>query len=73
VPRLFSSKIPVDFIDQSIVNSTALPSTMAVSTTWPCDDTEGEEHSAATKVTDRVQRRRRSFAHTAEVGQRTGE
>ena len=35
MPGVFSSKKPLAFIDQNIVISTAAPSTIAASTTWP--------------------------------------
>ena len=58
----------------------AVPSTMAASTTWPCagplgveqagDQAEGEQHPAATEVGDQVERWRRELAGPTDVGER---
>ena len=63
--------------------STAAPSTIAVSTTWPCaaalrleqraHHAVGEEHAATAEVAHHVERRHGRLAGAAEVGQRTGE
>ena len=68
---------------QIIVISAAVPSTIAASITWPgaaalgfeqrADDAERQQHAAAAEVADHVDRRRRSLAGPAEVGERAGE
>ena len=62
-----SSQMPIAVNAWNIVISTAAPSTIAASTTWPLpvrlgleephDDAEGEEHPAAAEVADEVERR----------------
>ena len=62
--------------------SSAVPSTIAASTTWPCpgalrveqpgDQPEGEQHPAAPEVGHQVERRRRQLAGATDVGERAG-
>ena len=82
VPRS-SCQMPMARKAWNIVVSTAAPSTMAASTTWPLPvrwaldqparHAEGEQHAAAAEVADQVERRHRRPAAPTDRLERAGE
>ena len=72
------SQTPMAMSPWMKVMSTAAPSTMAASTTWPsperlastsaADDAEGQQHAAAAEVADQVERRRWGASPARPIG-----